>query len=323
MTTDELEHEYEEPDYNEAARPERPRGPRPPDSPLRHLHGTQVSVEKLRIALGNRAAAIKSGADDANRPVPKIYTDLTEGLLALEQQVDRAIAKELETWPVYTNWMVHVRGIGPGLSGQLLALLLPPTMEHGPSSWYKAAGLVPSERPDGTMRMPRDRKDTGPATHHRYLRRCLYNVATSLVRNGAYYRVVYEEGKEGLFIKHQWKAARFLADWRSVGVEARPEWLLERFGAEVLEKEKLDADAQRRPAYGPAVALIGNSDPTWPLGRVESATRWRMVRIFLAHLWEAWCEEMGITPRRPYIVERDPSHSYIPRPMPAGDGKLI
>lgn len=214
-------------------------------SPLRHLHNTQTSLEKFRIALGNRVSAVERGVDDIGGEVPEIYDRLHKMAKEMENEIDSAIASELTNWSVYNNWLKNVRGIGPSLSGQLLALLLPPIPEKGPSSWIKAAGLAAEERPDGQRRLPRARVGEGKIKYHPYLRRCLYNVATSMVRQGNYYRGIYEKYKARIYETH-------------------------------------------------------NGDENWPPIRIDRAARWKMITIFLAHLWQAWCESEGIRDRGPY-----------------------
>jgi hypothetical protein len=338
-------------------------------SPLRHLHNTQVSLEKFRISLGNRVSAISRGVDGAERPVPEIYERLHQMAADMESEIDRAIASELENWPVYNEWLRYVKGIGSGLAGQMLSLLLPPIPEKGPSSWYRAAGLVAEariepqrcpvhkvawldetpegepdvsfmrcpekvqengseagcpERPSLIMRMPRARVGEGKITYHPWLRRCLFNVSTSFVRLGGYYREVYDRGRDQLFHLHCWDAANLLDGWKSTSVTSRASWLEAHVSPEVLEKvrgKEALVEWAVQPTQLRAIHLVGVSDPNWPLNRVDSAARWRMIRLFLSHLWEAWCEAEGIEKRAPYVVERM-GHQYIPRPLPTGTGKI-
>ena len=202
--------------------------------------------------------------DSSEAPVPSIYSQVASMAEDIEQRLDEAIKDELESnWPVYNVWLRHVKGIGPGLSAQLLSFLLPPIPEKGPSSWYKAAGLVPTENDKGQFRLPRPTKDGGKITYHPYLRRCLYNVSTSFVRNGGFYRQMYDQTK-----------ARLVA--------------------------------------------IHAGDPNWIPFRIDRTARWKAVKIFLAHLWEAWSECEGLPSRLPYVVEVL-GHQMIPRPM--YDGK--
>ena len=72
------------------------------------------------------------------------------------------------------------------------------------------------------MRLPRPRAGGGKITYHPWLRRCLHNVATSFVRNGGYYREVYDEGKARLTAFHEgdenWPPHRLdaVARWKTV-----------------------------------------------------------------------------------------------------------
>ncbi len=172
--------------------------------------------------------------------------------------------------PVWNYWLRHVKGIGPGLAASILALLLPPLPDKGPSSWYKAAGLAPVEI-EGQSRLPRACKGGGKLEYHPRLRRNLWLVGQSFVRvgGGGYYRTHYEQVKGRLIRQH-----------------------------------------------------AGNTE--WPPHRIDSVARWNTVKVFLAHLWEAWCECEAIPARKPYIIEYGgPQHSYIPRPLPKGDGTKI
>jgi hypothetical protein len=236
-------------------------------SPLRSMVETQRSVEKLRIQVGNRVGVLERGQDAAEEPVPEEYQRVLDRIMEIEADLDAAVVKQLRTYPVWDYWLRHVRGIGPSLAGKMLALLLPPIPTKGPSSWYKAAGLAPELRPDGQMRLPRPRAGEGKITYHPHLRAALYLVGTSFVRNGAYYRGIYEERKARLQQQHE-------------------------------------------------------GDKEWPKIRVDMVARWATVKLFLAHLYEAWCEVEGIERRMPYIVEYG-QHHYIARPMPREDGKKI
>ena len=236
-------------------------------SHLKSLHDTQVSVEKFRISLSNRVSALSRGVDDAERPVPAIYADLARMADEMEAQIDKEIARGLADIPVWDHWLSHVKGVGPSLAGQMLALLLPPAPLYGPSSWYKAAGLAPEQRPDGLMRLPRARAGEGKITYHPWLRRCLWNLATSFVRNGGYYRTTYEARKAELVAAH-------------------------------------------------------SGDEQWPLHRLDSVARWKMVKLFLAHLWERWLEAEGQGEgRRAYVIDKL-GHHYQAPPEWSGNGKI-
>lgn len=232
---------------------------------LRLLYDTQVSVQKLRISLGNRVSALERGVDSVELPTPQVYADLAAMAEGMESRINKAIAAELKMYPVWDSWLSHVRGIGPLLAGQMLSLLLPPLEERGPSTWYKAAGLAPSEH-SGLMRLPRPRAGEGKITYHPWLRRCLWNVGTSFVRNGAFYRDVYDTAKQELVAKH-------------------------------------------------------TGDESWPPHRLDSVARWKMVKLFLAHLWEEWLAADGKTGRRAYVIDKL-GHHYVAPPQRTGTARI-
>ena len=235
-------------------------------SRLNALHRTQRSCEKLRVEMGNRESALKRGADTAEGEIPAYYARLTATLEEFEQEAEQFMAGELPNYAVYDYWLRHVKGIGPSLSAQMLSMLLPPIPEKAVSSWYKAAGLVPEVLPNGETHLPRARAGQGGLSYYPWLRRSLYNVATSFVRNGGYYRVAYEREKERFLLQH---------------------------GGD------------------------------WPPYRIDSVARWRTVKLFLSHLWDAWCEAENIPARRkPWIIEYGGHSTLIPRPLPDGKGKI-
>jgi len=305
--------------------------PQRPVSPLRYLYDTSVQIERVRIGMTNRLSAINRGADTATREVPPIYGILADTFVQMEDKLEAAMVEELRAnYPVYTEWLQHVKGIGPALSSQLLALLLPPLPDKGPSSWWKAAGLYVEDRPDGTMRIPRARRGEGKTTYHRWLRRCLFNVGESFVRTGGYYREVYEERKRRLFRQHSWRAARALDQWESTGPEARKDWLEATYGKSIAELSGETAAKAEvwalNPSYSGAVKLEGVSDETWPLIRIDRVARWITIKLFLAHLYEQWCIVEDIERKGPYIQQYgdpDQRHHFIPAPTwTRGQGKI-
>jgi len=217
---------------------------------LKGLVQTAASLEKLRVAMGNRISALERGVDSAEEPVPPIYREIMAGMEHLESLIDMAVEDGVNKLPVYNLWLRHIKGIGPALAAQMLAFLLPPKDGLGVGTWYKAAGLNPGKRPDGQWRLPRDRAGE-QAHHHRYLRRCLHNVATSIVRTGGFYRQVYDDQKGRLVAAHageeEWPPHRLddTARWITVklllshlwhkwaeieGVAIRPPYVIEVLG---------------------------------------------------------------------------------------------
>lgn len=313
---------------------------RAPASGLRVLYNTSLSLQKLRIGIDNRVSALEKGFDKADESVPPVYARISELANKMEGEIDGAIADELErSWPVYTDWLCHVRGIGPSLSGAMLSLLLPPLADRGPSTWYKAAGLYVEQHEDGTSRIPRPHKGGGKVTYHIGLRVLLYNVATSFVRLGGYYREAYDRRKERLFALHMPTAWAVRQRYQNSPPGTRLDALNKEFGTEKVgdvilanlkrtmsanDRKKVSVEkmheavlAGRVPwqmGHMDAVALVGQDDPDWPLFRVDSVARWSMIKLFLAHLYEKMLECDGLgSGRRAYVIEQL-GHGYIPPP---------
>ena len=237
-----------------------------PVSRLNGWHRTQRSLEKLRVEMGNRKSALDRGVDTAEGETEDYYERLNVALEGFEREAETLMAAELVHYPVWDFWLRHVKGIGDGLSAQLLSMLLPPIPEKAVSSWYKAGGLAPEVLENGETHLPRARAGQDGLSYYPWLRRCLYNVATSFVRNGGYYRQVYEQEKERFQLQHG-------GDWLPI--------------------------------------------------RIDRVARWRTIKLFLSHLWDAWCECENIPARRkPWIIEYGGHTTLIERHLPDGKGKI-
>lgn len=229
---------------------------------LKLFHGTQVSLEKMRIQVSNRLSAISREADNLDKPVVGAYKDLLESLVYYEQRFDDLMTEAAEEFPVYQTWLSHVKGIGPSLAAQLLAMLLPPLVERGPSTWYKAAGLTPSEV-DGIMRLPRARVGGGSLTYYPRLRRCLFNVATSFVRTGGYYRDVYDRQKARLAGKHEGDP-----QWPPHRLDDVARWLMIKLFLSHLYEEWLKAEGKGAGRKAYVLEVLGHTsyiEPPQPI----------------------------------------------------------
>lgn len=276
-------------EFIEGAEGAEPTESRATASELKLYFGTMISAQKARIAAGNRIEAVMRGVDAATPRALDRYRRIYAYLERAEAEALAGMAEESAAYPVWDYWLKHVKGIGPSLGSQLLAMLLPPIPEKGPSSWYRAAGLDPELRVSSEgveeFRIRRPRAGEGAITYYKRLRMTLWNVAVSFIKTGGedgYYRGVY-----------------------------------------LRRKAELRASPQRAD---------------WPDIRIDQVARWIMVKRFLAHLWEAWCEVEGIPNRKLYITEVPQyqqesmeawmglegirKHQYIPRPLPVNGRKI-
>lgn len=110
---------------------------------LNVLHKAHMSVEKFRVGLSNRIDSVERGADDLTPEAVALYKELLGFTNGMEALIDENIAKALNNIPVWNHWLKYIKGVGPSLAGQILALLLPPLSDRGVTTWYRAAGLMP------------------------------------------------------------------------------------------------------------------------------------------------------------------------------------
>lgn len=299
-------------------------------SPLKMLFDTRQATQKFRIGVGNRIAAAKKGEDTSHPDIYEAYETILAAAEMWEKLLDKQMEKEVRRrYPVWDFWLKNVKGIGPGLASQMLALLLPPLEERGPSTWFKAAGMIPEDR-DGVMRLPRARVGEGRITYHPGLRKCLYLVGSSFVRSGGegFYRGYYDQRKRRLFEQHCWDAAAFLKQWESTGSLSRYRWLVSKGYDGAALATKLDCkvgdikEEAAIPSYLRAVSFAGTSDDHWPLIRVDQVARWVTIRLFLCHLWEMWLKSEDKTWKRAYVLDIMGHNSYIAPPIAMGGAKV-
>ena len=202
--------------------------------------------------MGNRVAAVERQVDDLDEATADLYNRLYAQAELWEEEIDAHLARYVAQIPVWDHWLSHVRGIGPALAASLIVLLLPPLPDAGPSTWYKAAGLVPELRPDGTMRLPRARAGEGKTTYHRWLRRSLYNVATSFVRVGGYYRATYDREYKRLSERHAGDE-----NWPRHRIDDAARWAMIKLFLSHLWEKWLEAEGQpSRRAY--VIEVLGH-----------------------------------------------------------------
>lgn len=83
----------------------------------------------------------------------------------------------------------------------------------------------------------------------------------------------------------------------------------------------LRANSPYRKVYDDAREIYAESRPEWSNGRQHSAAMRKMVKRFLAHLWQVWRALEGLPVRSPYIEEYM-GHSHIDEPKTYGWPKV-
>ena len=82
---------------------------------LNYLLRTYDGLNKLIVSAKNRMASLNPEAVAA-------YQDDIKTMESLRGKFSRKIARELVYWPIWTEWMKHIQGIGPYIAGNLIVL---------------------------------------------------------------------------------------------------------------------------------------------------------------------------------------------------------
>lgn len=93
-------------------------------------------VQVQRVALGNRLIAYAKLGYHA-----EIVDKLFKEFETLEADIGKGIAKMLKTEPVYTLYLSHINGVGPGTAAQIIAVIGDPGRFDTISALWAYAGL--------------------------------------------------------------------------------------------------------------------------------------------------------------------------------------
>ena len=173
--------------------------------------------------------------------------------------------------PVY-QWCKEVRGLGAKLAGKLLAGIGDIQRFPNPASLWSYCGVGDAEKTK--------RKTGEQLSHSPKMRAALYNIEASFIKAGSQYRVIYDKRKAETLIK-------------------RPEW-----------HNLIPCPVKNVGIHAPKTDEKGNIkwDNMHPKHAHIDASR-VMIKRFLAELFSAWYQSLGIEPpAKPYGVEIQGHH---------------
>lgn len=176
-----------------------------------------------------------------------------------------------ENLPVY-QWCKEVRGLGTKLAAKLLAGIGDIQRFPMPSSLWSYCGVGDAEK---------SKRQTGKQlSHSPKMRACLFNIEESFIKANSQYRVTYDKRKEETLTKH-------------------PEW----HNLIPCPVKNVDKNAPKTDE---------NGNVTWnnmhPKHAHIDASR-VMIKRFLAELYVAWYESLGIEPpAKAYGIEIEGHH---------------
>jgi hypothetical protein len=191
----------------------------------------------------------------------------------------RLLEVQLNKIPIYTEYLQHQKGIGPAMAGVIIGWFDPHKARHA-SSFWKFAGL--DTGPDGRGRSRRaehlvqreyvdrngDTKTRNSITYDPFVKTKMMGVlAGSFIKLGSPWRHVYDGYKH-----------RLQSDPGRIKVDL-VEW-------------------KKRRSRGEDISSL------WTPGRIDTASKRYMIKMFLADLWLKWRALEGLPVSEPYAIAK-------------------
>lgn len=229
------------------------------------------TIQKSRIAFGNRVSAIEDGRDEVDPVTHDIIVRYLERFEQLEEEINEDIETIAADIPIIQE-MVEVKGVGLMLASKIVAMI-DIEQAHSVSALWRFAGygVVPLCEECGTYlevgveydecpecggrvvhRAERLRKGE-PAHFNTRLKTYCHQVGSSFLKSSSPYRSIYDKAREHYDLKR----------------------------------------------------------PEWPKNRKHFAAMRKMIKIFLQHLWVRWRSLENLPVSEPYILTDPKHTHYL------------
>lgn len=231
-------------------------------------------AQKLRIQSDLRLQQLQRDGALPKEYAEDAFAKAEEYDRKAEHEYERVLWGEIKDWPIITRWLGNVKGIGPRLSGLLVANIAPVERFPNVSKLWAYCGLHVI---DGRAA----KREKGKKSNwNSELKTTCWKVAGSFLKARSPYRELYDAYRQAIVTRELDKGSII---WKTEG-----------------EKTKVIAHAQ------PAVLADSPEppkEPEWTLGRIHNmGMRW-MAKLFLSHLWCVWREIEGLEVTEPYVIQ--------------------
>jgi len=255
--------------------------------PLPTLVDATLAIEKLRVASEVR----QSHFTRQNRTDPDT-DELHRRLVDLETYVNDRVAELIKAHPAYP-WFKRVKGIGRENIGKVVGLV-DIEKDDTVSSLWKFAGFAPV---DGKA----EKRRRGFKLHYNsQLRAMCWRLGGSLLKARGRFYEYYLSEKDKYYAKYEAGGVKIVPTPKG------------RFCPEC--KVEVEAKAAK---YCPTCGclLTKKEEPAGVIfeGHVHNQALRKMIKLFLALLWDSWREAEGLPTRVPYPVEYR-GHDHIIKP---------
>ena len=265
-------------------------------SNLRALVDSYFAAQKSRIGWSNRLDAIKRGADAQEDPKLLQAQFYHDQFHTIERKAFDEIESELDNYKVWP-WLQKVKGIGPTLAGKLLSEIDIRKAPHVSNLWaFCGQGLRQGEG------------EKWECTE------CGYSIAPFADHDAALAHVVEfhpgvgAEPETALRLSPNWQIQRLR---KGVKIDYSPRLKSTCF---LIGGSFLRCGSPYRRVYDSAKDYYKANRKDWTLKHIDMASRRKMVKIFLSHLWAKYREAEGLEVTLPYPIAKLPGHTHYSAP---------
>jgi len=271
----------------------------------------QVTVprDKIRKIIYRKFDTVEEAREKIFRfPIGKRVADVSSvPLKRMEEDIKNQIGKLIKDWPVWSKWLVNVKGVGPIIAGGLFAYVDINIAEKVSSLWHFAGQHVV----DGQV--PRLQKGVRRSWSRR-MQVIIWNFGETAVRCGKGYRELFDnrkakEERNRCFIYRldNGKSDEDMADFVAghvldeavgkykVGKFIENKAMAKRIISQLQDDEQLTLELDRKQAH------------------VNNRAKRFVRKVFLSHVYEVWRKSEGLSVRPVYPVSGgDGVHESIP-----------
>jgi len=155
---------------------------------IRGIVETFYDVQTLRIAVENQLRSFEQEVSEQERTEMKAL--LLDGLAETEKSTFKYIENYVEDYPIYTEWMAHIVGIGPTIAGGFIAWYGNVRNFETISKLWGQSGLAVTEE----GRAVRKQKGVKLSFNPRIKTHC-WKLGESLVKHKGALRSLYEQSR--------------------------------------------------------------------------------------------------------------------------------
>lgn len=238
-------------------------------------------AQKLRIQSDLRLQRLIREGIVLKEDAEKVFAKALEHEQAAEREYEKIVWREVKDLPIIIKWLDHVRGIGPRLSGLLVANIGDIAKFPNVAKLWAYAGL---HVVDGRAAK---RAKGEKANWNAELKTTAWKIAGSFLKAGGPYKQMYDTYRVRLVEREVTKGNI---------VWGKP--------ASGSKYTAVHIPAGTEPGKPP-------TNPEWTLGRMHNMAMRRTAKMFLSHLWHAWREIEGLPIRPSYAQEYLGHESYI------------